>query len=143
MGGPRDGKYYILPAVDPKILVGVDGVGNPWVPLVTDGNNNVFTVRKLENGDYTLILEDGVPRQYIQDHDGKLVGNEQSPASAWTIQGSDCGPYTIEVPSSIRPTKGWVLKSEKPKSPIALNFIEVTLPEQLWNFVPKLGLLSK
>ena len=43
MGGPHNGKYYILPAVDPKIIVGVDGVGNPWVPVVTDGKNNVVS----------------------------------------------------------------------------------------------------
>jgi len=59
MGGPNNGKYYILPAVDPKVIVGIDGVGNPWVPVVTDGENNVFTVTKLEDGNYHLALDDG------------------------------------------------------------------------------------
>jgi hypothetical protein len=43
MGGPNTGRYYILPAVDPKVIVGIDGFGNPWVPIITDGTNNVVS----------------------------------------------------------------------------------------------------
>ena len=43
IGGPKDGKYYILYAGDPKLIVGVDGVGNPRVPVITDGKNNVVS----------------------------------------------------------------------------------------------------
>ena len=43
IGGPKEGKYYILPAVAPKVIVGVDGVGEPTVPVVVDGKNNVVS----------------------------------------------------------------------------------------------------
>ena len=43
IGGPKDGKYYILSAVAPKVIIGVDGVGNPWVPVIVDGKNNVVS----------------------------------------------------------------------------------------------------
>jgi len=98
-----------------------------------------FTVKKLENGDYTLALDDGQPPQFIQDHEGQLVGSVKSPASAWTISGKDCGPYTIGVPSQIFWTQGWTLKSVTPGSPVVLSLLEVVFPEQLWNFVPWIG----
>ena len=41
--GPKDGKYYILPAVAPRVIAGADGIGNPWVPIVVDGKNNVVS----------------------------------------------------------------------------------------------------
>lgn len=43
MGGPNEGYYYISSAADPKLVVGVDGVGNPWVPVITDGKNKVVS----------------------------------------------------------------------------------------------------
>jgi len=139
IGGPRDGKYYILPAVLPKLIVGVDGVGNPWVPVVTDGKNNVFTIEKLDNGGYTLVLEDGHIPQFIQDDDGKLVGNEKPPATAWFILGNHCGPYRITRPPIGWLTKSWTLTNDKPGSPVGLKNVELPGPEHWWNFVPWIG----
>jgi hypothetical protein len=43
MGGPADGKYYILPAHGPNLLAGVDGHGGTTVPIVLGGKNNVVS----------------------------------------------------------------------------------------------------
>ena len=43
IGGPKDGKYYILPAVAPKAIAGVSGYGLPTAPVTVDGKNNVVS----------------------------------------------------------------------------------------------------
>lgn len=63
MSGPKDGRYYILPAHGPKLLAGVDGHGGPTAPVVLFGKNNivspfVFVQRQLRlhhSGSYTLV----------------------------------------------------------------------------------------
>ena len=53
-----------------------------------------WTVTKLPDGNYTLVLENFGRAVYIQAEDGDLVGNADPPPFHWTIEGEDGGPYT-------------------------------------------------
>ena len=54
-----------------------------------------WTVTKLDDGNYTLILEESGTPLFIQDDEGKLVGSEEPPPFHWNIRGEDGGPYTL------------------------------------------------
>ena len=43
MSGPADGRYYIQLATDRQPRIGVDNVGAPVAPVITDGWNNVVS----------------------------------------------------------------------------------------------------
>jgi hypothetical protein len=137
MSGPQDGKYLIQLAVDgPNLPIGVEFGGAPVKPVITEGSDNVWTVKKLNDGNYSLVLEQSGRPLFIQVDEGDLVGNVAPPPFSWTIRGKDGGPYTIEVPSGIIPTRGWTVKNPTPKSPVTVDFITIALPTHQWNFIP-------
>ncbi|KAF8552111.1 hypothetical protein OG21DRAFT_1486451 [Imleria badia] len=128
MSGPGSGKYWIHLAEGPKPLIGIDEKF-----VITEGRDNVFTVNLLANGQYTLALgEEGERPLFINEDDGKL--DRGFVPLLWSIR-KQGGHYTIEVPSIISPTKGWTATSPEPKSLVTLKFVEIPLPDQLWNFV--------
>jgi hypothetical protein len=56
-----------------------------------------WTVRKLEDGNYNLTLEDAGRLLFIQDDGGKLVGSDTPPPFSWAIRslGQDSVSYTL------------------------------------------------
>jgi hypothetical protein len=137
MSGPPNGKYWIRLAVGSKPSIGVDDGPAPVKPVITEGINNIWTVRKLEDGNYNLTLEDAGRLLFIQDDGGKLVGSDTPPPFSWAIRslGQDSVSYTIEVPSGIWPSRGWTVLDPEPRSPVIIGIIEVPLPNQTWNFI--------
>jgi len=138
MGGPRSGRYSIQLDLDPKPLAGVSGVA-PVLPVITGGRTTIWIVTKLQDEDYTLVLENDGRFVYIKDDNGNIIGSDTPPAVHWTIKGPDNGPYTIEIPGGIWPARGWVVDSPEPNQLVTLGLFETPLPTQRWNFLPILN----
>ncbi|KAF8552112.1 hypothetical protein OG21DRAFT_1523996 [Imleria badia] len=139
MKGPESGKYLIHLADGPRI--GVDYGNAPVKPVIVDGENKIWTVRKVEEEKYTMTLDDGGP-VYIQDMEGSLVGTDKEPPFIWAIREREAGLYTIEVPRGIIETKGWTVEHIGPRKPVRTVTLDIIflIPgprrNQLWRLIP-------
>ncbi|KAF8552106.1 hypothetical protein OG21DRAFT_173267 [Imleria badia] len=74
MHGPQPGKYILKVAFGPRPSIGANFGGPPTVPVVADGPDKLFTVSKLNDGNYILPLEHRFTRE---DH-GNVVATLDS-----------------------------------------------------------------
>jgi hypothetical protein len=144
MSALPDGQYWIQNAAPPKSWIGIIG-SELEKGVVTEGRINIWTVKKLGNGNYTLTVEEegGSPFP-IQGANGKLVVHVNEPPSEWIIHGSDDGLYTIESLIVAPPPKAWTVDEPDsvPKTPVTLD-LNFRQPKQQWNFISWPGLVPK
>ncbi|KAF8552110.1 hypothetical protein OG21DRAFT_1523994 [Imleria badia] len=120
-GGPPPGIYRIKSALGPFIGANIGGPAN----VVADGPESVFTLSKLEDGNYTLSVPEGFTRE---DHGNVVASPIKLPPGIW-----------IEVPNAT-PRRGWSLYDTHPNAYVAVGDMSNGPQKgQLWNFewVPK------
>ncbi|KAG9322466.1 hypothetical protein KVV02_003192 [Mortierella alpina] len=132
-----EGKYHIQVAADPKPFIGMDSSPAPLKPVVTDGSDNLWTVKQLPDGSITIAVGDSGHQGFVQlDEGGNLVVSDEATPFAWSVKLAEGDTYTIEFPNHIRPTRGWSIKNSEPKSAVILRTFDIPMPEQLWEFIP-------
>ncbi|KAG0252607.1 hypothetical protein BGZ95_006582 [Linnemannia exigua] len=137
--GPSDGKYSIVSTTRPQIPVGVDDYG-PYHRVAVGGKSNVWTIMKLDEGDYQIILEQSGIKWYTEDFQGTLTMSPNSPAKprgTWRLQKYG-DYYSIEVPSNIVPSKAWALKNMDNTQPGEEVTIGAADFPMVWKFTPVL-----
>jgi hypothetical protein len=135
--GPPDGKYLIAlgsSTVSPP-LVGANDQGAPTNPVVVGGSNNVWTIRKSDQGEYAILLEKNGP-WLTQAEQNEVVVSSIPPPARWIVRKQQDNTYSIEVPSNIWPAKAWTLDKTQPGTKVTLGFSEFPKPGQLWSFIP-------
>ncbi|KAF9224828.1 hypothetical protein BS17DRAFT_766185 [Gyrodon lividus] len=133
MSGPGNGRFFIVSAQDPKPTIGADLIDEAVGPVISDGDNKVWTVEEIEPGKWSISLN-GLPSR--QDNENNVVVDTLPPGQVWLIVSNGNNQYTIERDFPFRPNQGWTLSSEKPKSPVVLRIIEIPYLAQLWQFIP-------
>lgn len=128
-----DGKYWIVPAASSDAPIGFNEQGTRN-PVVVGGENNVWTVRKLDQEEYQIILEEAGPIWFTQAAENNVFVSRAPLPTTWRVQIHEGNTYSIEVPSIIRPTRAWTLDSTAPGNEVTLEIFEPSGPGQLWIF---------
>ncbi|KAI9568434.1 hypothetical protein HD554DRAFT_2172235 [Boletus coccyginus] len=126
MSGPPNGKYLIVLAgnsAPPPFPVGANEQG-AISPVVVGGRDNVWTVTKLPNGNYTLILEQTGPRWLSQAGENEVFVGLMPLPGEWTIRKQDDDKYSIEVPGHIWPVRAWSLRDTRPGTVVTLPRVD-------------------
>ncbi|KAF8549695.1 hypothetical protein OG21DRAFT_1514888 [Imleria badia] len=109
--GPPDGKYVIiLASAPPPFPLGVDE-GGAVNPIIVGGMDHVWTVRKLEDGNYTLALEEPGALWFSQAREENVTVSTMPPPTEWAIHRQKGNIYSIEVATDRCPTTAWTLDS--------------------------------
>ncbi|KAI9240201.1 MAG: hypothetical protein BYD32DRAFT_409245 [Podila humilis] len=133
----QNGRYKIVSAVKsapPPSPLGIDPQG-PVSPVITGGIEQVWTVRKLEDGFYDIFIEHG-GKYVLKDNDGDIIASIFPPPAKWRVAKHQDGFYTIELPLDIWPPKAIFLPNSAPGAQPRLGFYELPLPKFLWEFIP-------
>ncbi|KAF8443330.1 hypothetical protein L210DRAFT_3503084 [Boletus edulis BED1] len=131
-------KFLIVlasPSAPPPFPVGANVDEGPVSPVIAGGKDNVWSVRRVENGHYNLTLEQMGPRWLSRGIEDDVVVGLMPLPGEWVITRGEDGTFSsapilltfiddiltlelkyvrIEEPGDIFPTKSWALDSTEP-----------------------------
>ncbi|KAF8125114.1 hypothetical protein EV363DRAFT_1419306 [Boletus edulis] len=150
-------KFLIVlasPSAPPPFPVGANVDEGPVSPVISGGKDNVWSVRRVENGHYNLTLEQMGPRWLSRGIEDDVVVGLMPLPGEWVITRGEDGTFSsapilltfiddiltlelkyvrIEEPGDIFPTKSWALDSTEPGTRVKLRRRD--FPAR-WRFIP-------
>jgi hypothetical protein len=119
----------------PPFAVGANEDEGPVNPVIAGGKDNVWSVRRVESGNYNLVLDQRGPSWLSKGVGDSVVVEIMPLPGEWVITRQEDGTYTIEAPGPIRPSLSWALDSGELGAPVKLRRRD--FPAR-WNFRPVL-----
>ncbi|KAG0010738.1 hypothetical protein BGZ81_002585, partial [Podila clonocystis] len=135
----QNARYKIVSAAKsapPPFPLGIDPRG-PVSPVITGGIEQVWTVRKLEDGFYVISIEQEGGNYVLKNNDRDIIADIFPPPAKWRVTKHQDGFYTIELPSNIWPSRAIYLTNPAPGARLQLGIYEMVPPPHfLWEFIP-------
>ncbi|KAI9237173.1 MAG: hypothetical protein BYD32DRAFT_417004 [Podila humilis] len=135
----QNGRYKIVSAAKsapPPSPLGINPRG-PVSPVITGGIEQVWTVRKLEDGFYVISIEQEGGNYVLKDNDGDIIADILPPSARWRVIKDRGDFYIIELPSNIWPSRAIYLPNSAPGARPQLGINDgVPPPYFLWEFIP-------
>jgi hypothetical protein len=135
----QNGRYKIVSAAKsapPPSPLGINPRG-PVSPVITGGIEQVWTVRKLEDGFYVISIEQEGGDYVLKNNDRDIIADIFPPPAKWRVAKHQDGFYTIELPSIIWPSRAIYLPNSAPGARLQLGIYEIVPPPNfLWEFIP-------
>ncbi|KAJ3572128.1 hypothetical protein NP233_g3284 [Leucocoprinus birnbaumii] len=135
-----DGRYSIITAspsvAPPPSPLGVDNTGLKEIPVVVNGANQTWVIKKTKSGNYTISVEapnDANWRSFALDNDVFVDIQEEPYEWKVTAVKDPWKGFVIQVPEGGEHSVAWTIHSFGYGSPISLRPVEL-MPTagQIW-----------